>query len=735
MTAGALYTGVDPPPSARPEAALVPRVAVPAAPRPRRARPPRRPHPTRRPPRPRAVVAGPLPPRPTTSTATTTPRSATRCATWSRPAPARRPLGPVRTLTQVRTWGYLFNPITVTTGGPRGRARRAAPPDVVVLEVTNTPWKERHWYVVEARPGADPSDAPGPVRRRHGRRPRTPARRVPQGAARVAVPAHGPDLPPLLHPARTSTLAPARDLRRPAPDGEPAKVFDADLALRREPLTRAGLARRLLAPSLRHLPGLGRHPRSRRRAGGQARTVRPAPRPHRLPPTCHRTPDRTRDGGPPHDVANRRPPRPGRPDTVHPRPVSPPRRRPPRHRRGRRSTHRFGTDTARRARPPGPPRHHARARPADLADGAHRRQRRPGRGLPRGLVGRRRPHRLPPHPQPGDTATTRPATASIHRVTGPVDRRRPPAAPPGQAPRPGQHPGPLRPRQRLLRALARRDDDVPLRRVRRRGTRRWTTPPTEKLDRLCRRLDLGPGDHVVEIGTGWGGFAVHAARHLRLPGHDHHHQPGPVRVRHRPGGRGRAWPTASTVRHDDYRDLTGTYDKLVSIEMIEAVDWRELDTFFAALPAAAAPRRADGAAGHRHPSPSATSGPRTPRTSSRRSSSPAAACRRSRRSSASISRVTDLTLTDVDDFGLHYAETLRRWQANLARRRRRRSRRPWVSTSASCACGTSTSATARPPSTSGRSASCRWRWPAPPGGPTRSRRSPPPTARRSISVG
>ena len=59
----------------------------------------------------------------------------------------RRPTGPIRMLTHLRTWGWVFNPITVYwcfTDGPDPR------PDVVVLEVTNTPWKERHWYVIEA---------------------------------------------------------------------------------------------------------------------------------------------------------------------------------------------------------------------------------------------------------------------------------------------------------------------------------------------------------------------------------------------------------------------------------------------------------------------------------------------------------------------------------------------------------------------------------------------------------
>ena len=102
---------------------------------------------------------------------------------------------------------------------------------------------------------------------------------------------------------------------------------------------------------------------------------------------------------------------------------------------------------------------------------------------------------------------------------------------------------------------------------------------TAKLDRLCRRLDLGPDDHVVEIGTGWGGFAVHAAaRHGCRVTTTTISRAQFEYATERVAAAGLA--SLVDVRHDDYRDLTGTYDKLVSIEMIEAVDWRELDTFF-----------------------------------------------------------------------------------------------------------------------------------------------------------
>ena len=102
---------------------------------------------------------------------------------------------------------------------------------------------------------------------------------------------------------------------------------------------------------------------------------------------------------------------------------------------------------------------------------------------------------------------------------------------------------------------------------------------TAKLDRICRKLDLSADDTVMEIGTGWGGFAIHAAKHygchvttttISQQQHDYARQ---------------AISEAGledkiTLLLRDYRDLDGSFDKLVSIEMIEAVGHEYHDTFF-----------------------------------------------------------------------------------------------------------------------------------------------------------
>jgi cyclopropane-fatty-acyl-phospholipid synthase len=100
-----------------------------------------------------------------------------------------------------------------------------------------------------------------------------------------------------------------------------------------------------------------------------------------------------------------------------------------------------------------------------------------------------------------------------------------------------------------------------------------------KLDRICGQLRLGPDNHLLEIGTGWGGLAVHAAREhgcrvTTTTISRKQHELATRRVLEA------GLQERVAVLLEDYRDLHGSYDRLVSVEMIEAVGWQYFDDFF-----------------------------------------------------------------------------------------------------------------------------------------------------------
>ncbi|AVJ33360.1 class I SAM-dependent methyltransferase [Stenotrophomonas sp. MYb57] len=108
------------------------------------------------------------------------------------------------------------------------------------------------------------------------------------------------------------------------------------------------------------------------------------------------------------------------------------------------------------------------------------------------------------------------------------------------------------------------------------------TASRRKLDRICQQLQLQPGDRVVEIGTGWGGFALHAAQHYGC-----HVTTTTISAEQHALAAQRVAEAGLqervTLLMQDYRDLQGQFDKLVSIEMIEAIGAEYLDTYMATL--------------------------------------------------------------------------------------------------------------------------------------------------------
>ena len=100
-----------------------------------------------------------------------------------------------------------------------------------------------------------------------------------------------------------------------------------------------------------------------------------------------------------------------------------------------------------------------------------------------------------------------------------------------------------------------------------------------KLERICDELRLGPDNHLLEIGSGWGGLAIHAARE-----HGCRVTTTTISAAQRELATQRIAEAGLadrvTVLTEDYRDLRGSYDRLVSVEMIEAVGWQHFDEYF-----------------------------------------------------------------------------------------------------------------------------------------------------------
>ncbi|MDP3608129.1 MAG: cyclopropane-fatty-acyl-phospholipid synthase family protein [Methylophilus sp.] len=184
-----------------------------------------------------------------------------------------------------------------------------------------------------------------------------------------------------------------------------------------------------------------------------------------------------------------------------------------------------------------------------------------------------------------------------------------------------------------------------------------------KLKTICDKLDLQPTDHVIEIGTGWGGFAIYAAKHYGCKVttttiSQQQYALAKQRVKDANSEQ------QITLLLEDYRHLTGTYDKLVSIEMVEAVGHQFYDTYFAKVsnllkPDGLALIQAITIADQRYESAIQSV------DFIQRYIFPGSNIPSNTAMLKSITRKTDMRLFDLEDIGPHYATTLKMWRENF----------------------------------------------------------------------
>ena len=180
-----------------------------------------------------------------------------------------------------------------------------------------------------------------------------------------------------------------------------------------------------------------------------------------------------------------------------------------------------------------------------------------------------------------------------------------------------------------------------------------------KYERLCRRLELGPEDHVLEIGCGWGGFARHAAeRHgCRVTGITISREQA-VLARERTRG------LPVDILEQDYRAVEGSFTKVVSIEMVEAIGADQFGTFFQTIDRVLAPGGRVAVQTILVPEQRWGRYRRTPDWIERYVF-PGCLIPSLEALAHAAARHSRLGIYGVDEIGEHYAETLRRWRASF----------------------------------------------------------------------
>ena len=189
------------------------------------------------------------------------------------------------------------------------------------------------------------------------------------------------------------------------------------------------------------------------------------------------------------------------------------------------------------------------------------------------------------------------------------------------------------------------------------------TAQMRKLDRICRKLGLQPQDRLMEIGTGWGSLALHAARNYGC-----HVTTTTIGRQQFEYSREQFDSTGPVGRIDllleDYRELRGRFDKIVSIEMLEAVGFEHYDDYFRACDRLLEP---DGTMLLQTITMNEPSFPRYRQQSDwiQKYIFPGGQLASLRGILDSLARATGLSLFHAEDMGAHYARTLAAWRARF----------------------------------------------------------------------
>lgn len=201
----------------------------------------------------------------------------------------------------------------------------------------------------------------------------------------------------------------------------------------------------------------------------------------------------------------------------------------------------------------------------------------------------------------------------------------------------------------------------------------WFSSPTQaleqaqiaKIDLLLDRVELKAGEHLVEIGTGWGELALRAAARgaqvTTVTISDEQHRLATERVR------AAGLAERVTVRLCDYRDLHGTYDKLVSVEMVEAVGREYYPVYFKTLARLLKP---GGLAAIQAITIREQEFKRAANEADfiKRRIFPGCCIPSIEALLTAMRQHSDLNLIALQDFGAHYAKTLETWRSSLKAR-------------------------------------------------------------------